>query len=123
MLPDGKTAVCGARLWKSDSDEMEDIKIYRREIIRAKLSLDAAMRKNCERIIFMSHYPPLLFNEAENEVSGLFNNYPVINAVYGHLHGNDYFKTGLRGIKGKTEYRLVSADYVNFTPQLIFEEE
>ena len=76
MLPDGKTAICGARLWKSESTEAEDIKIYRREIIRAKLSLDAAMRKKCEKIIFMSHYPPLLFGETCSEICELFKNYP-----------------------------------------------
>ena len=123
MLSDGKTAVCGARLWKRDSTEAEDIKIYRREIIRAKLSFDAAVRKKCQQIIFMSHYPPLLFNETGSEICELFKNYPVIKAVYGHLHGNDNFKTGFQGVIGQTEYKLVSADYVNFMPQLIFEED
>lgn len=123
MLPDGKTAICGARLWKKDSTEAEDIKIFRREVIRAKLSLDAAMRKKCEKIIFMSHYPPLLFGETGSDICELFKNYPIIKAIYGHLHGADNFKTGFQGIIEKIEYKLVSADYVNFTPQLIFEEE
>ena len=123
MLPDGKTAVCGSRLWKTDSTEAEDIKIYNREIIRSRLSLEAAMRKKCEKIIFMSHYPPLYANEENNKAYDLLKEYPVKITVYGHLHGTENFKTGFKGTKEGIEYKLVSADYVDFTPQIIFEEE
>ena len=65
----------------------------------------------------------LLFGETDSDICELFKNYPIIKAVYGHLHGADNCKTGFQGIIEKIEYKLVSADYVNFTPQLIFEEE
>ena len=42
--------------------------------------------------------------------------YPVAKVVYGHLHGRENFKNGFEGIKNNIEYRLVSADYIDFTP-------
>ena len=35
---------------------------------------------------------------------------------YGHLHGEESFKMGLKGIRNGIEYNLVSADYVDFVP-------
>ena len=61
--------------------------------------------------------------DPSRQIPELFKNYPIIKAVYGHLHGADNCKTGFQGIIEKIEYKLVSADYVNFTPQLIYEEE
>ena len=119
VMEDKKTAVCGSRLWKSDSTEREDIEIYNREIIRSRLSLDDAMRKQCENIIFMCHYPPLEYDGKDikdTKASRLLEEYPVAKVVYGHLHGRENFKNGFEGIKNNIEYRLVSADYIDFTP-------
>ncbi len=116
VLEDKKTAVCGSRLWKSDSTEREDIKIYNREIIRSRLSLDDAVRKKCENIVFMCHYPPVECDGKDTKASRLLEEYPVGKVVYGHLHGRENFKNGFEGMRNNIEYRLVSADYVNFTP-------
>ena len=123
MLGDMKTAVCGSRLWKNDSCLAEDKKIYDREIMRSRLSLEAAIRKKCESIIFMSHYPPLLSDGMETGAQKLLEEYPVKLAVYGHLHGQKNFNTGFKGIKNGIKYMLVSADFVGFRPVEIFREE
>jgi len=119
MLDDGKTFICGTRLWKNDSEEKEDIKIYRREIIRAKLSLDSAVRRGCESIIFISHYPLLNENGDDNEVSILIESYPVKKVVFGHIHGSDNFNHCFQGIKNGVEYKLYSADYLDFCPEKV----
>lgn len=115
MLDDG-TAVCGSRLWKNEFQSKEDEKIYKRELIRSRLSLESAVRKNCRSIIFMGHYPPLLSDGKETEITEILKQYPVKTAVYGHLHGKDNFSMGFKGEKNGIEYRLVSADFVGFKP-------
>ena len=50
------------------------------------------------------------------KASRLLEEYPVAKVVYGHLHGRENFKNGFEGIKNNIEYRLVSADYIDFTP-------
>ena len=41
--------------------------------------------------------------------------------LYGHLHGKDAFKNGIKGILNRVEYKLVSLDYLEGQPELIFD--
>ncbi len=118
VIEDG-LGVCGARLWTKDKDD--DLKIYEREIVRARISLEMSKCKNCDKIIFISHFPPLYNNGEETEINEMLSEYPVIKAVYGHLHGRDNFDYGFKGFKNGIEYKLVSADFVNFKPERIME--
>ena len=122
---DDKRAICGTRGWKTpqEATEKDDIKVYKREVGREKLSLEAAMRKGCEEIIYMCHYPPLLKDGTETEIDALIHEYPVKNVVYGHLHGKKNFLWGFKGQRNGVNYNLVSADYINFSPKLIIGEE
>lgn len=49
-------SVCGSRGWLLDSDEQQDEKVLRREVLRLEMSLDSA--KSDEKIVFL-HYPPI----------------------------------------------------------------
>ena len=54
-------AICGTRGWicpGSDKFTEEDTKIFKREIIRLKLSLDSAKAAGYNKFIVMLHYPP-----------------------------------------------------------------
>lgn len=111
--------ICGARGWLCPNDsyfKAEDRKIYEREQIRLRLSLESAMRMGAEKIILAMHFP--LTND-KHEPSGfteIVSQYPVKHVVYGHLHGKDSHKVGLQGQYEGAKYRLVSADYVDFMP-------
>ena len=54
-------AICGTRGWidpSSDKFNSKDAKIYAREQIRIKLSLDSAKKAGFNKFIVMIHYPP-----------------------------------------------------------------
>ncbi|MCI1959717.1 MAG: metallophosphoesterase [Clostridia bacterium] len=118
-------AVCGSRGWKTPIDESfdenTDRKIYERELIRYRLSLDCAKRQNIENIVFMSHFP-ILANGCETEFSNILEEYKVKKAVYGHIHGKENFKNIYEGMKNGISYSLVSADYIDFKPIKIYSE-
>jgi len=116
-------AICGTRGWVTPSSSKftaHDKKIYDRELIRLRLSLDLAVKANFKKIIVMVHYPPT--NEGFNNLGfiDIFKEYNVERVIYGHLHGyglNNVFE----GIKDGIEYMLTSCDYINFDPIKIME--
>ena len=115
-------AICGSRGWLCPNDirfTEQDKKIYEREQVRLRLSLDAAMRKGAEKIILMMHYPPMNDKKEDSAFTELFKEYPVRKVVYGHLHGAESHATGFEGVRNDVEYQLVAADYIDFCPKRI----
>ena len=106
-------AVCCARGWKSPFDKdfsAEDQKIYERELLRLRLSLEDG-KKRLGRIVVMLHYPPDVgFFE-------LLEEYGAEKCIYGHLHGSAAWEKGPKNEK----MQLVSADYLNFCPIRLFD--
>lgn len=122
----GTAVVCGTRGWtcpgSSAWEGAADEKIYMRELIRLRLTLDAANRKRTQgdALIAMLHFPP--FNERQ-EPSGyteLLEEYKVNQVVYGHLHGLQA-GSAFEGMLGGISYHMVSCDYLGFRPKLILE--
>ncbi|MGE4213409.1 MAG: metallophosphoesterase [Anaerotignaceae bacterium] len=115
-------AVCGSRGWTLPNEQKfdaGDMKTYKRELIRCRLSLERAVKNKYEDIIFMMHFPPAMFGATENAFVDILKEYPVKTVVYGHLHGKDNFAVGIKGIHDGIEYHLVSSDYLDFCPQKI----
>ena len=115
-------AVCGTRGWLCPNDirfTEQDKKIYEREQVRLRLSLDAAMRKGAEKIILMMHYPPMNDKKEDSAFTELFKEYPIRKVVYGHLHGEMSHATGFEGERYGITYELVAADYLEFCPKRI----
>lgn len=113
----GGYAVCGSRGWLLPSHPKfteHDEAIYRRELERLRLSLEAAQQMNLP-IVAMVHYPPCSQNDMDTAVTHLLESYSVHMCVYGHLHGLAH-RFAFEGEKNGVEYRLVSADYVGFSP-------
>lgn len=111
-------AICGTRGWilKGNSKfDSHDKKIYDREQIRLKLSLDEAVKAGYKKIICMIHYPPLLPNDMENEFTNIFEEYNVEKVIYGHIHGGGLSNV-FEGIQNGVDYILTSCDYINFNP-------
>jgi predicted phosphohydrolase len=120
----GDVAFCGSRGWLCPGDSgygAADEKIYLRELIRLRMSLEAGRRTGAARLIAGLHYPPTAGNRLGSGFTDLFREFGVLTAVYGHLHGREAFRKALTGPFEGTKYVLASADYVDFSPVKIGE--
>jgi len=110
-------ALCGTRGWFYEEEQKgsHDEKIFRRELGRLETSLRAAGER--EKFCFL-HYPPRYRGYECGEILSLMKSYGVSRCYYGHLHG-DSLKLAIQGISDGIDFRLVSADYVNFKPQKV----
>lgn len=119
-------AICGTRGWICPGTagyDDHDNKIYERELLRLRMSLDDAKAKGAKEIIGCTHYPPMNDKFQTSGFTQLMAEYKVKQCIYGHLHGREAFKNGFQGLLNGTRYRLVSLDYVKCEPQLIKEIE
>jgi len=110
----GDYALCGTRGWFYEEEKgiEHDQKIMRREVMRLEASLKAAGEK--EKLVFL-HYPPIYQHYTCEAILELFEQYRVRLCCYGHIHGKGCL-SAFNGWRGCTEFRLVSADHVDFTP-------
>lgn len=110
-------AICGTRGWNPPTDKYSehDEKIYKREQIRLKISLDTAKKAGFEKIIVMVHYPPVNDKFEKTEFMEIFNEYNVEKVIYGHLHGPS-LKNIFEGEHEGVEYIMTSCDYIDFNP-------
>ena len=122
----GDVVFCGTRGWTLPQTGAaqtadgpagsQDEKIYRREVMRLEMSLQAARRLAGERPVFaMMHYPPLLpeYARSGTEFTRLLTQYGVRRCVYGHLHGPSV-QRGFSGLYNGVQYDLVSCDALRF---------
>ena len=112
-------SICGTRGWFYEEEHSleHDKKIMKREVMRLEASLKAAGKS--EKLVFL-HYPPIFQNYRCNEILELLDKYSVKKCCYGHLHGKS-LQYAFQGFIGCTEFRLVSADYLNFVPKLLLD--
>jgi predicted phosphohydrolase len=92
------------------------MKIYLREAGRLERSLQAGRDSGAETIIGVLHYPPTNDMHQPSLFTQLMERYGVKTCVYGHLHKQENFKRGIKGVLNGVEYRLVSYDYVEGRP-------
>ncbi len=107
-------AICGTRGWffEEDRSGQHDEKVFKRELMRLEASLKSA--GDLEKIVFL-HYPPKYKGYACTPILELLERYRVRQCYYGHLHGPSH-SLALEGLWNGVEYRLVSADRLNFVP-------
>lgn len=113
----GDFAICGTRGWffEEERSGAHDEKVFRRELCRLEASLKAAGER--EKLVFL-HYPPRYRGYCCDEILELLRRYEVRRCFYGHLHGASH-ALAMEGLWDGTEYRLVSADRLNFCPYLV----
>lgn len=113
----GEVAVCGTRGWVLPNGKLspEDEKIYKRELIRAEMSLRKAEVAGYSEKVFMLHFPPFNNGKLDPGYRKLFKAYGVLWCVYGHLHGSDH-RLAVEGNIDGIEYKFVACDYTNFAP-------
>lgn len=113
----GDIAICGTRGWffEEERSDAHDEKVFRRELIRLEASLQSAGDR--QKIVFL-HYPPRYKGYACSEILILLEKYQVRSCYYGHLHGASH-GLALQGVWDGIDYRLVSADKLDFQPFLV----
>lgn len=117
----GEYGICGTRGWVNiDNTEVHDEKVYNREVIRLKLSLDSAVKAGAEKLIVMMHYPPMTRISRSQEFLDILSEYKVEKLIYGHVH-MDSKAICINGMVGETQYICTSADIINFDPVKILE--
>ena len=110
-------AICGTRGWFFEEERSgdHDEKVFHRELIRLEASLKAAGDRG--KMVFL-HYPPRYKGYTCREILDLLESYGVRQCFYGHLHGASH-KLAMEGTWDGVEYRLLSADYLNFRPYIV----
>lgn len=109
----GNTVICGTKGYPETEKEPqspEEKKLYNRELGRLKNALSEAKKTGADRILAMLHYPP----GTRTEFARCLQEYGADICVFGHLHGA--YGAAAQGDIGGVEYRLVSADYLEFMP-------
>jgi len=113
--------LCGTRGWKCPGDDdfnQEDAKIYSRELQRLELSLNSIENAENKDLIVAMHYPPFNLKGEASEFVEIMNQYGTKTCVYGHLHSGSC-KNAVTGMINGIDFKLVSADYLNFRPLLL----
>lgn len=107
-------AICGTRGWffEEQRSNAHDEKVFKRELLRLEASLKSA--GELPKIVFL-HYPPRYKGYECPEILQLLEQYQVRRCFYGHLHGQSH-GLAMEGIWNGIEFRLISADKLNFRP-------
>ena len=110
----GNYAICGTRGWffEEERSGQHDEKVFKRELLRLEASLKAAGDR--PKLVFL-HYPPRYKGYECTEILELLETYGVRRCFYGHLHGGSH-KLAMEGQWDGVEFRLTSADYLDFQP-------
>lgn len=110
-------AICGTRGWFFEEERSgeHDEKVFRRELMRLEASLKSA--GDLPKMVFL-HYPPRYKGYTCEPILELLERYEVRSCYYGHLHGASH-GLAMEGVWDNVEYKLVSADKLNFKPYRI----
>lgn len=116
----GEYRIAGSRGWlcpgaRGFTDQ--DLRIYRRELERLRLSLQAARRLGDGDLLVMLHFPPTNPAGDRSEVIDLLEEHEPTAVVYGHVHGEaaDSEPAASFGLP----LHFVAADALEFRPKLI----
>lgn len=104
----------GTRGWNL-LDTENSSKMIKRESIRLQIAIEDGIKKygdDKEIIVFM-HYPPISNTNKKSEFLKILKQYDIKRCYYGHLHGKSH-QDAVEGIVDGIEFKLISADYLNF---------
>lgn len=115
---DEKYGICGSRGWINETGKAQDKKILDREAQRLEASILLCVESGREPIVFL-HYPAVYGETVCSEIFDVLKKYNVKKCFYGHIHGSGY-RYAIDGVYDGIDFRLVSCDYLEFTPIKIF---
>ena len=110
----GKTCVCGSKGCLFESGNESNLKLINREKQRLITSIESGVKLGLPIVVFL-HYPPIYGNQISESILEVLKYYKISKCYYGHLHGEST-KLSVNGIVGDVYYKLISCDYVNFSP-------
>ena len=109
-------SVAGSRGWFFDDEA--DSKVMARERARIERSILAAKELGGETVVFL-HYPPVSQTKDCEQIVEVLTRYKIKRCYYGHLHGTAA-KYAFCGEKYGIDFRLCSADYLEFCPKCVY---
>lgn len=119
--------ITGSRGWFIDpSTQTKSVKadfdkINNRELIRLRIGLEQAKeikeKSPQKEIIVFSHFPVVWAEFKNQAMIDLLSEYGIKRCFFGHIHGS-YALPGLLK-SDNIEFRLISADYLEFIPFII----
>ncbi len=113
----GNIAIAGTRGWFFDAEKENVDKVMARECARLQRSIDSARTLGGEIVVFL-HYPPVSITKDCEPIFNVLKQNEIKRCYYGHLHGGAT-KFALNGEKDGVNFKLISADYLEFCPYLI----
>ncbi len=108
-------AICGTRGWFYEEECGGEHKMILREVGRLRASLEAGRKLTEGELIVFLHYPPLYEGYRCDPLVDVLREYGVRRCYFGHLHGQARSRV-IEGLYGGIEYRLISADHLDFCP-------
>lgn len=112
--------IVGTRGWTfCDSDNSK--KMLKRELMRLENSITYGINSfgDDKEIICAMHYPPItktmIQENQKSKYLDLLNKHSIRKCLYGHLHGKSHCEAVEGNVEG-VELKLVSCDYLDFTP-------
>lgn len=106
--------ICGTRGWNLNLESKASNKIITREELRLEISIQDAINKNLDKeIIVFMHYPPIIKQNLNTGFFKILKKYNIKRCYYAHLHGSA-IKEALNGVYDGIEFKLVSADGLDF---------
>ena len=119
--------IAGSRGWfvdkaiqPSKSVTADHEKIINREVIRLRMSLDAAKKlqeESGKEIIAFFHFPPIWSEFECPEILNVLKEYNITKCYFGHIHGCYSLPSVMKW--QNIEFRMISADFLDFIPQII----
>ncbi len=119
--------LAGSRGWFVDkavqpakSVNADHSKIINREVIRLRISLEAAkaiQTQSGKEILVFLHFPPVWRDFECKEILDLLSEYNIKRCYFGHIHGS--YTQSASFLWNNIEFRMISADFLNFIPQII----
>ncbi len=113
----GDISIAGTRGWFYDAESENIDKVMARECARLQRSIDEAKKLSDSVIVFL-HYPPTSIIRDCEPIMNVLRENEIKKCFYGHLHGGA-IKSALNGEKDGINFRLISADYLDFCPLFI----
>lgn len=113
----GDISIAGSRGWFYDAEKENIDKIMARECGRLQRSIDNARELGGETVVFL-HYPPISDTMECKPILEVLKNNGISRCYYGHLHGGA-MSHAVNGERYGIHFRLISADYLRFSPYLI----
>ena len=114
---DGRRRIIG---W-DEAAEAHAEKLVSRELERLRVSLEAAKAAGFRKYLLFLHYPPTNILEEESPFTRLAEECGAEQVIYAHCHGEARFGDSLRGVHRGSRYRLVSGDFLRWTPERLLD--